>query len=75
MPKCPVIRRTEPSGDATRPVEPLPVVVVLTWHDGARDEVPAFAVAWTRREVEIEWRTPWGDVRRDWVRADQVRRA
>ena len=24
--------------------------------------------------VEIEWTTPWSQRRRDWVRADQVRR-
>jgi hypothetical protein len=46
----------------------------MIWHDGSRDDLPAAAVAWTRSEVEVEWTTPWHDVRRDWVRADQIRR-
>lgn len=75
MPQVPRIRRVEPSGNAIRPQHPLPVVVAMVWHDGARDEVQASAVAWTHAEVEVEWTTPWQDVRRDWVRASQVRRA
>ena len=74
MPQVPRIRRAEPSGNAIRPPQPLPVVVTMIWHDGSRDEVPASAIAWTHGEVEVEWTTPWCDVRRDWVRADQVRR-
>ena len=74
MPQVPRIRRTEPTAAAVRPLEPLPVVVTLIWHDGATDETDADAVAWTPREVEIEWTTPWGDTRRDWVNAIQVRR-
>jgi hypothetical protein len=74
MPQVPRIRRAEPTGDAVKPAQPVPVTVTLIWHDGARDDVPALAIAWTRAEVEIEWATPWGDARRDWVRADQVRR-
>jgi hypothetical protein len=54
--------------------QPLPVIVKMIWHDGSRGDVPASAVAWTHTEVEVEWTTPWHDVRRDWVRADQVRR-
>ena len=74
MPQVPRIRRAEPSGNATRPPQPLPVVVTMIWHDGSRNEVPAAAVAWTHNEVEVEVTTPWDDVRRDCVRADQVRR-
>jgi hypothetical protein len=75
MPQVPRIRRAEPSGDAIQPPQPLPVIVTMIWHDGSRDEMPGSAVAWTHTEVEIEWVTPWHDVRCDWVRADQVRRA
>jgi hypothetical protein len=46
----------------------------MIWHDGSRNDVAAAAIAWTHAEVEVEWTTPWGDRRRDWVRADQVRR-
>jgi hypothetical protein len=67
MPQVPRIRRVEPSGDAVRPAEAVPVIVTMTWHDGSRDDTTGVAVAWTRSEVEVEWRTPWGDVRRDWV--------
>ena len=74
MPRVPRIRRAVPSGDAIRSLQPLPVIVTMVWHDGSRDDAPASAIAWTRSEVEVEWTTPWGDVRRDWVRADQVRR-
>ncbi len=74
MPQVPRIRRVEPSTDAVKPRHPLPVTVTLIWHDGAQDEVPAEAIAWTRTEVEIEWTTPWGDIRRDWISARQVRR-
>jgi len=72
--QVPRIRRAEPTEAAVRPIEPLPVTVTLIWHDGATDETPADAVAWTHREVEIEWTTPWGDLRRDWISASQVRR-
>ncbi len=74
MPQVPRIRRAEPSGNAIQPPQPLPVVVTMIWHDGSRDEVPASAIAWTHREVEVEWTTPWGERRQDWVKAAQVRR-
>ena len=74
MAQVPRIRRAEPSGPATQPRRGIPVVVRLVWHDGATTEVDAHAVAWTTSEVEIEWTTPWDDLRRDWIRADQVRR-
>ncbi len=74
MAQVPRIRRAEPSGSATQPRRPVHVVARLVWHDGATDEVDALAVAWTASEVEIEWTTPWSQRRRDWIRADQVRR-
>ena len=74
MPQVPRIRRAEPSGSATRPLRPLPVVVTMIWHDGTREDYDALAVAWTRTEVEVQWTTPWAERRRDWVPAQQVRR-
>ncbi len=74
MPQVPRIRRAQPSGPPTQPKRAIPVIARLVWHDGATSEVDALAVAWTRAEVEIEWTTPWADVRRDWIRADQVTR-
>jgi hypothetical protein len=74
MAQVPRIRRAEPSGSATQPRRPIHVVARLVWHDGATNEVDALAVAWTASEVEIEWTTPWSQRRRDWIRADQVRR-
>lgn len=74
MAQVPRIRRAEPSGPATQPRRGIPVVARLVWHDGAANEVEALAVAWTATEVEIEWTTPWAQRRRDWIRADQVRR-
>ncbi|HYY09616.1 MAG TPA: hypothetical protein VE781_01685 [Kineosporiaceae bacterium] len=74
MTQVPRIRRAEPSGAATQPRHAIPVIARLVWHDGAADEVDALAVAWTATEVEIEWTTPWSQRRRDWIRADQVRR-
>jgi hypothetical protein len=72
--QVPRIRRAEPSGPATQPQRGIPILARLVWHDGSSGEVEALAVAWTAAEVEIEWTTPWGQRRRDWIRADQVRR-
>ncbi len=74
MAQVPRIRHAEPSGPATQPQRGIPVVARLVWHDGSADYVEALAVAWTAAEVEIEWTTPWSQRRRDWIRADQVRR-
>ena len=74
MPQVPRIRRTEPWADAYVPERPLAVEVTMIWHHGGETDFDGLAVAWTPKEVEVEWTTPWGDRRRDWVRADQVRR-
>jgi len=47
----------------------------MIWHDGAKQDYDAATVAWTQEAVEIQWITPWGDRRRDWVWAHQVRRS
>ncbi len=74
MPQVPRIRRTEPSADSYVPERPLAVEVTMIWHHGGETDFDGLAVAWTPKEVEVEWTTPWGDRRRDWVRADQVNR-
>src|SRR4051812_17369323 len=74
MPQVPRIRRTEPSADAYQPERPLAVEVTMIWHHGGETDFDGLAVAWTPKEVEVEWTTPWGDRRRDWLSADQVRR-
>jgi hypothetical protein len=48
------------------------VVVRIIWHSGPDSEHPALALAWTATEVEVQWRPPTGDLRSDWVRADQI---
>lgn len=74
MPQVPRIRRSMPSTSATRPQQPIPVVASIPWHSGEPTEVEALAVAWTDQDVEIEWTTPWGDRRRDWIAAAYVTR-
>jgi hypothetical protein len=74
MPQVPRIRRAQPRTDPVQPPRPLPVEVTMIWHDGRPEDYDALAVAWTPSEVEVQWTTPWGDTRRDWVTAGQVRR-
>ena len=74
MPQVPRIARATPTSDAVRPQQPIPVDATMIWHDGSRQDFSALALAWTRSEVEVEWTTPWGDRRHDWIRAGQVRR-
>ena len=74
VPNVPRLRHVLPSGQITETGEGIPVVATLTWHHGDRREVDAVAVAWTRTEVQVEWTSQWGDRRRDWVRAQDVRR-
>jgi hypothetical protein len=74
MPQVPRIRRAQPSTQVVQAPQPLPVEVTMVWHDGRREDYDALAIAWTRSEVEVQWTTPWGDSRRDWVTAGQVRR-
>jgi hypothetical protein len=74
MPQVPRIRRAQPSAHVVQAPQPLPVEVTMVWHDGRQEDDDALAIAWTRSEVEVQWTTPWGDNRRDWVTAGQVRR-
>src|SRR4051812_47917930 len=74
MPPVPRTCRTEPSADPHEPERPLAVEVTMIWRHGGQTDFDGLAVAWTPKEVEVEWTTPWGDRRRDWLSADQVRR-
>ena len=75
MPQVPRIRRAGPRTPPVQAREPIAVEVTMIWHDGRKQEYDAAAVAWTQDAVEIEWTTPWGDRRRDWISAYQVRRS
>jgi hypothetical protein len=72
--RLPRLRHVTPSGPVTPAASPIPVDAVITWYDGRHAPVEALAVAWTREQVEVEWTTPWGDLRRDWVNAYDVHR-
>lgn len=73
-PAVPRLRHVVPTGQVTRAGAPIPVVALITWHDGRRTPVDADAVAWTRREVLVAWTTPWGTGHEVWVPADHVHR-
>src|SRR5206468_5982526 len=71
----PRIRRGHPSTQVIHAPQPQPIKVTMIWHDGPQRDYDAWAVAWTRSEVEVQWTTPQGEIRRDWVAASQVRSA
>jgi hypothetical protein len=73
-PVVPRLQHVLPHGSVTRPAAPLPVVVLITWHDGRQTPEDAAALAWTREEVLVEWTTPWGDSHQVWVHAAHVTR-
>ncbi len=75
MSRAPRIIRTVPSGPIVTADEPIPVTVRLRWHRGEVSDSSALAVAWTSKAVQIDWITPSGDRRTDWVPAADVRRA
>jgi hypothetical protein len=75
MSRAPRIIRAVPSGRIVRAPEPIAVVVRVRWHRGEVTDVAAMAVAWTAQAVQIDWTTPAGDRRSDWVPAGDVRRA
>jgi hypothetical protein len=74
VPTVPRLKHVLPSGPITRADPPIPVVVLITWHDGHQTPEDALAVAWTRGEVLVEWTTPWGNPYQVWVVADHVQR-
>jgi len=73
-PAVPRVRHVLPSGPVTRANPPLAVVVLVTWHDNRNTTEDATALAWTRREVLVEWTTPWGVSFQMWVPAEHVTR-
>jgi hypothetical protein len=75
MPSVPRIVRLAPHGAITRPAQGIPVLARIRWHHGEEREIPVIAIAWTRDAVEITWEPGVGDLRSDWIPADDVRRA
>jgi hypothetical protein len=74
MSSDPEIERATPRGPVSRPEIAIPVVARLQWAGGDMTQTPAAAVAWTRGEVQIQWRVPGErDVRQDWVSASVIR--
>ena len=73
-PAVPRLRQVMPVGPVTRAGEPIPVVALITWHDGRQTTTDAQAVAWTRRQVLVAWTTPWGAPHEVWLPADHVQR-
>jgi hypothetical protein len=73
-PIVPRVQHVLPEGPVTRPRTPLPVVVLITWHDGRTTTEDATALAWTRGQVLVAWTTPWGVPHQLWVRAENVSR-
>ena len=72
--RLPRLRHVTPFAEVTPAPSPIPVDAVITWYDGRHAPVQGLAVAWTRAQVQVEWTTPWGEVRRDWVNAYDVHR-
>ena len=75
MASAPRILRVIPKGAITRPEHAIPVFARVRWANGADQEVPAIAVAWTRDAVQIEWEAPGSGLRSDWLAARDIRRS
>jgi hypothetical protein len=73
-PAVPRLRHVVPVGPVTRASEPVPVVALITWHDGRCTQEDGEAIAWTRWQVLIAWTTPWGSPHEVWVPAEHVQR-
>lgn len=63
-----------PRGAITRPEHGIPVFATVRWVNGADQQVPALAVAWTREAVQVEWEAPGSGLRADWLPARDIRR-
>ena len=61
-------------GSVTQAKPPLPVLATIFWLDGFSLDVPAIAVAWTNKAVEVVWEVPEGGMSRDWLPAKDIRR-
>jgi len=73
-PTVPRLQHVLPVGPVTPAHPPIPVVALITWHDGHTTTEDATAVAWTRAQVLVEWTTPWGTPHQVWLPADHVQR-
>jgi len=73
-PAVPRVRHVFPTGPVVRAPEPIPVVVLISWHDGRHTTEDGLALAWTGAEVLVTWTTPWGLPHDVWVPADHVQR-
>lgn len=74
MASAPRILRVMPRGAITRPEHGIPVFATVRWANGADQQVPALAVAWTREAVQVEWEAPGSGLRADWLPARDIRR-
>ena len=74
LPHGPVQDAGAPQGAVTRPAAPLPVLATIYWLDGHTLDLPAIAVAWTRKTVEVVWEEPSFGLTRTWLPAGDVRR-
>jgi hypothetical protein len=72
----PKIDETPPTGPITDAPDPIAVRVRVNWKFGGPMVIEnAWAMAWTRTEVYIYYRTPTMDTGQlVWLRRDQVRR-
>jgi hypothetical protein len=75
MTRLPRLLRQSPVGPVTQARPPVPVIALITWHDGHTTTEDAMALAWTHTEVLVEWTTPWGSPHQVWLCADHVQRA
>jgi len=73
-PTVPRLRQIIPSGPVVRAGVPVPVVALITWHDGRCTPEDAQAVAWTSEHVLVAWTTPWGAPHEVWIPAGHVQR-
>ncbi len=71
------LNQSPPTGPITEASSPLPVRVRVTWTIGTgtspAQEHDGWAMAWTRREVLVWWRSADAGTSA-WLRADQVTR-
>lgn len=74
MTRHPRMQRASPEGKITRVEIGVPVAAVIRWHQQEPSITSALVVAWTQKDVEIDWITPWGDRRQDWIQAGDVKR-
>lgn len=69
----PPIQQPAPLDVVTRAAKAVPCWVDLAWASGRKDTYPAFAEAWTRDLVYVQW-VEQSEGRRAWVLASQCQR-